>query len=654
MNRSPTFLTIALLLLALFAPDTAAAKAKKVAKADPPSYHRAFAQLDAGHVNEAADYAQHGNDPALNTVLRAAYMAQPGNDVSFDELAAFINNNPDWPNLKGIVVIAEQKLPATTPNAQVIAWFQTHPPQTLSAFYRYIDALNTANQTADIVPLVLTRWVEGDFTPDELISFHARYETILNSDANWARLDHLLWKNDVTNARRAFAFASDEMKSTAEARLALANQSNNADYFLARVPPNWQHTPGLLYERLRIDVRGNHDDDAVDLLMHAPAELGKPEAWWDQRQILVHRYIQKHNYAVAYQLAAENGQTDNKPLVQAEFLAGWLALRYLNEPDEARQHFQTLYDNASTPISRARGAYWLGRCYEALNDKNAAEQAYENAAALNTTFYGQLASARLYENPVIHALPEPPVPQAVRQAFFNRNAIRAISRLHAIGEDARAQSFFHAATEAAQRRVDFVLLTELAYSIQRPDLAIEAFKAANQKNMLMGSAGFPLLNHPLPASPEPAFTHALIRQESMFAPVATSPVGAHGLMQLMRNTAAEVARKLDIKFIEKKLDNPDYNLKLGTSFVQQQIDGFNGSYILALAGYNAGPHRVREWMNQIGDPRTAEVDPIDWIEEIPLPETRNYVQRIIENLEIYRARLNGGQAPLLILKDLKR
>ena len=283
-----------------------------------------------------------------------------------------------------------------------------------------------------------------------------------------------------------------------------------------------------------------------------------------------------------------------------------------------------------------------------------AGQAYETAAALNITYYGQLAAARIYAHPTINAEPEPAIPQTVRNAFMNRDLIRAVEHLSAIGELDRAHSFFHAAAEAAQQRVDFVLLTELAYHIERPDFAVEAGKAASQKNMLMASGGFPLLVRSLPRPPDPAFTYALIRQESMFNPEARSPAGAEGLMQLMPSTAKDIAKKHGIRYRPGMLMDVDTNLRLGTAFVQDQVDSFEGSYVLALAGYNAGPHRVREWMEQIGDPRQPDVDVVDWVEAIPVYETRNYVQRIMELLQVYRARLAGGQAPLLLLQDLKR
>jgi soluble lytic murein transglycosylase len=313
-----------------------------------------------------------------------------------------------------------------------------------------------------------------------------------------------------------------------------------------------------------------------------------------------------------------------------------------------------LYDNASTPISRARGAYWLGRTYEVLGNKNAAEQSYEDAAAFNTAYYGQLAATRLYTNPVLTAKADPPLPEAVRRSFMSRDLIHAIVQLADIGENDRAHTFFHAATETATERAEFIVLTEIAAHMRRPDLGIQAVKAASQKNMLIETGGFPLVSMHIPTPPESAFTHALIRQESMFNPDASSGVGARGLMQLMPRTAKDVARKLGIRYKETLLSHPDYSLKLGTAFVQEQIEHFNGSYVLALAGYNAGPGRVHEWIGEFGDPRNGTIDPIDWVELIPMQETRNYVQRIIESLQIYRAKLAGGQSRLLIINDLRR
>lgn len=643
----------ALLLLGLLAFCGGVAPAG-AADLNAQNYRHAFALIDSGHALQAEVFAARGHDPVLNKVIRGIVMAQPGNDAGFEEMADFIIRNPDWPNLKGVEAIAEQKIPTTAPAIKVVGWFQTYPPVSLAGFYRYIDALNTTGQTQNVTNLIRTRWIEGDFSAEELAAFRARFQQFLGDDEIWARLDHLLWKADVAGTRHMYPYVNAGLKALAEARLGLATRSSNVDSLIERVPRDMLSDPGLLFERLRWHVHNNQDDQAVNILKHAPEQLGKPEAWWEQRQIMVRRFMDNKDYDQAYELAANHGPLEGKPLVESEFLSGWLALRFLDSLEDARRHFQTVLDRAATPVSRARGAYWLGRTYEAHGDKANAQQLYETAAALNITYYGQLAAARIYEHPIISATPEPTIPPTVRNAFYSRDVIRAIERLDAIGEHDRAHGFFHAAIEAAQQRADFALLTELAYRIERPDFAIEAGKAATQKNMLMAAGGFPLLGRNLPRPPDPAFTHALIRQESMFNPEAHSPAGAEGLMQLMPATAKGVAKKLGMRFKAQSLADPDINLRLGTTFVQDQINSFDGSYILALAGYNAGPHRVREWMTQIGDPRKNGVDVIDWIELIPVSETRNYVQRIMESLQVYRARLAGGKAPLQIMQDLRR
>ena len=636
-----------IVIMGLPAPSTAASF-------DNQYYRRAFGALDAGHAEQAYNSAQHGADPVLNKVLRSYYMSEPGNDIGFSELANFISENPDWPNLRGILMIAEQKIPSGATNDQIINWFTAHSPLTLTGFYRYIDALDTTGRTKDVTRLIVSRWTDGSFTPDEMIAFHSRFERYLNTGVNENRLNHLLWKNEMGDVRRMYPYVDAAHKALAEARLALANQNSNAGMFVSHVPVDLQNDPGLLFERLRWYIRNHMDDAALDILQHAPDDRGNPEAWWEQSQVIIRRLMEQHDFKSAYQLANDHGQKEGKTLVQAEFMAGWLALRFLNQPRDALAHFQILYDNASTPISRARGAYWLGRTEETLGDKNAAQQSYETAASLNITYYGQLASTRLYTNPVMHVLTEPTIPEAFRQKFMSRDLIQATIKLHILGENDRARHFFNAAKEACFQRADFVLLTDVAYEMHRPDLAIETAKAAHQKNIVISSGGYPVLSKPIPHPPEPAFTHAIIRQESMFNTDATSPVGAQGLMQLMPSTARDVARKIGVRYKSSLLDDPDYNLRLGTNFIQNQLDMFDGSYILALAGYNAGPRHVREWIAIFGDPRSANTDPVDWVEEIPVSETRNYVQRIIESLQIYRARLNGGQAPLMIIKDLKR
>ncbi len=621
---------------------------------DAQNYRHAFAAVDSGHVEQVEMFAARGRDPVLNKVLRGYAMALPGNDYSFDDLAGFMTENPDWPNLKGIQMIAEQKLPPSAQPIQLVNWFTAHPPITQAAFYKLIDALGIVGQNDRAATLIRTRWMESDMNADELAAYHARFGAYLNANVNYERLDHWLWKGDVGNIRRTYPYVDAGHKALAEARLKLATSPAHEAAIVASVPADLRNDPGLQYEILRWKIRDHDDEAAINILQSAAANQGKPEQWWEERQVIIRRLIEARDFSRAYALAAAHGQITSKTLVQGEFLAGWLALRFLKQPEIARDHFQDVYDSSQTPMSRARGAYWLGRSYEALGQKTEAEQAYEDAAALNVTYYGELATMRIFANPVMRVQPEPAIPAPARNSFFDRDLIRAIEHLYNLGDHERTRIFFKAAVDAAQQRAEFVMLTELAYRLHHPDYAIQAGKAANQKNMLIGPGGYPLLEHALPSQPEPAFTHALIRQESLFNPDALSPVGARGLMQLMPATAREEAKKLGVRYRDSMLGDVDMNLRLGSAYVQRQIDSFNGSYVLALAGYNAGPGRVREWMREFGDPRSPEIDAVDWVELIPIYETRNYVQRIIESLQIYRARLHGGTAPLNIINDLKR
>lgn len=617
-------------------------------------YAEAFDAMRAGRTETVSAALARGSDPVLNKVLKAYLMAQPGNDYGFDELAAFITENPDWPGLKGVQMIAEQKIPPYGRPEQIVNWFNAYPPSTLAGFYRHMDALQAMGSTRIAQSLIRNKWIEGSFSKNDMEAFRSRYGSLLEGRDHRARLDRLLWEENATAAAAMYPLLGPAYKALGEARLALAAGKKNAPALLKKVPTSLQNDAGLLFERLRWRRLKNDDKGAIEILLGAPGGLGKPEEWWKERHIIARRLMERRNFSLAYKIVARHGLSPGFAYAQAEFLAGWLALRPLNNPAAAETHFKHLIQATNAPISQARGHYWLGRALETLGHRREAEQAYESAAVLNTTFYGQLAITRLYAQPTIAAAAEPSIPSAVRDAFFSRDIVQAVEKLYRLGENARAETYFRAAANYASQRVEFALLLDLAYELDRPDLAVVAAKAANQKNFILRGGAYPLLAANIPTPPDIAFTHALIRQESEFRTDAGSAAGARGLMQLMPATAKNVAKKIGVGFSPQRLSEPDYNLALGTHFIQSQIDNFDGSYILALAGYNAGPRRVREWVDLFGDPRTKDIDPVDWIELIPIYETRNYVQRIIENLQFYRARMAGEAVPLEIVQDLKR
>jgi len=466
-----------------------------------------------------------------------------------------------------------------------------------------------------------------------------------------------LWDGQDAAARRLFPLVGDDWKALAEARMALAEEARNAEALLARVPSDLRDNPGLVYERLRWRRRADQDDAALEILDRQPKKLDRPELWWNERNILVRRAIEKADYAQAYRLAKNHGLPDGKGLADAEFLAGWLALRFLDKPAAALAHFERLHKNVTAPISRGRGAYWAGRAAEVVGDKAAARKWFEQATQYGTTFYGQLAASQLDRAPKLPTGNDPALTKEAMAAFHKRELVRVVEGLTQIeGRSSdRVGQFLRRLGSDADSHEEYTLAARLAQEIRRPDLQVAIAKNAAQDGLALAE-GYPLLDLKDIPKPEPALVHALIRRESTFNTNAVSPAGARGLMQLMPATAQQVATKLGIKKHQpsKLTADPDYNIKLGTSYIADLLDRFNGSYVLAIAAYNGGDGRVRKWLDTLGDPRSPRVDVIDWIEMIPIYETRNYVQRVMEDTMVYRARLNGGRAPASLEQELKR
>ncbi len=621
-----------------------------------PSYPRALKDLDKGREGKARILLARGPDVVLNEVILGRLMAQPGNEYAFDELAGFITIHPDWPDLKGIRMIAEQKIPTSFSHKQVINWFKAYSPLTDSGFVRYIDALNATGKENLAIKLVRNRWIEKNFCKKALLAFRSRYAPLLRLKDNRARFNRLLWDGKISSARYMYRFLRKGDKALGKARIALTKNKGRISPLLKGVPKSMQNDAGLLYERMKWRKRHGLYKGVLEILEKPPAKLFRPKAWWRERHIMARRLMEKKRFKRAYHLITKHGlsSTDGFEYLQAEFLAGFLALRLLDQPQKAEKHFNRLTKAANAPVSKARAYYWVGRTHEKLKRKDAAEQAYEVAATFNTTYYGQLAISKLYTSPTIRASSEPTIPSHVRDIFFSHVVIRVTQKLARLGDYKRARRFFMASASYAVNRVEFALLMEIAHMLEKPDWAIKAAKKAAQKGFLLTGAAYPILSIEIPTPPDLAFTHALIRQESLFQADAGSSAGARGLMQLMPATAKGICRKMGISYRRSRLHDPAYNLKLGTYFIQKQIDDFDGSFILALAGYNAGPRRARQWAATFGDPRRARIDPIDWVELLPIYETRNYIQRILENLQFYRARLNGGQARLMIVEDLRR
>lgn len=621
--------------------------------ADEAALRAAVRDADRGRWAEAERLMARHHASLDGRVLAWMDYGRPDSTADYADIAAFIDANPDWPGLNTLRRNAEMRMPALDPQ-QVIAWFDAHPPLTMVGFNRYADALlSQADQSERALDIIRRRYVTGSFGVNDERDFRLKYAAYLRPQDHWNRMDRLLWDGDEDGAKRMLPIMEPGRRAVAVARMALADMAPNADALLAQVPAVLQSEPGITYERLRWRRRNNMDAAALEILQNPPADMPRPELWWTEKHIMIRRLMERGQIRDAYDLAASHGlRPGGAGFIQGEFLAGWLSLQRLAQPEVALAHFARLYDGDPSPTAQSRAGFWAGRACEKLGRAEDARRWYAAAAVHGSTFYGMMAAEAINQP---ESIPVAPAPSAAARAAFDRADLVRVTRLlaHALGnDDDRVGQFLRRLSQQATTPDDFVLTARLALELQQRDIGVGISRLSLQKGIVLADAGYPVLPH-LPNQPEPSLVQALIRQESSFKVDAASGAGALGLMQLMPSTAQQLARRLGIKPNQGKLTrDAEYNIRLGSLYMNDLIDRFGGSYILAIAAYNAGPGRVAGWIRDYGDPRIDAVDPLDWMETIPIAETRIYVQRVLENMHVYRLRMGARVSPMST--DLKR
>jgi len=458
-------------------------------------------------------------------------------------------------------------------------------------------------------------------------------------------------------ARDMLALLSPDQKALAEARMALRAGDRGADALVSALPVSLQNSPGIAYERVMTLARAGQGDSAMGMMSELPTALpdGESQArMWKLRSALVVAALKAGDSRGAYQAAANSGVAAGPDGAEAEFYAGWLALSRLKDPKLADEHFAKLEAIGSSPITQGRALYWRGRAAEAAGDTMNAQLFYADAAKYQTTFYGLLAAAKTGQTTLTLGK-DPEVTAADRARFEDREEIRAARMLAEIGAKDTFKGFVVSLAETLPSGAEAALLVDLVRGYGDQDLSMKVVRTAAQHGFILPERGYPVRTPPTVAgAPETAFILGITRQESGFDPHVRSGAGAEGMMQLMPGTAAILARKLGYSYGGGRLDDPDFNMQLGSAYLGQLVDQFSGSYVMAAAAYNAGPGRPTEWSTYCGDPRATSTDPSDFIECIPFSETRNYVMRVLEATQVYRARLAGGSAPLTLAADLKR
>jgi soluble lytic murein transglycosylase len=634
----------------------ATAEEKPVSATDLALYKEAFAAAARRQWEQARRTAARASDQLPAKVIAWMEMGAESNTVPFAEIARFIDDNPDWPGLGLLRGRAEEAIDPATPPKLVIAWFGKRTPLTTDGRVALARALLDIGQTAAGEAMLGRAWIDGNFRSRQEVAFLRKYRKRLTTADHRARLDRLLWDGRRRQAERMLRRVDPVNRPLAIARIRLRERHGGVDAAIRRLSKQELRDPGLLYERLRWRRRKGRDLDAMEILRNAPQQMVRPDRWWTERSIIARRMLARGRIADAMHAASEHGLTPaaGAQYAEAEWLSGWIELRFLNRPKAALERFARLHETMKTPASRARAAYWAARAAAVTGDTVETSRWYAVAATHAGTYHGQLAAHHAPPGSKPAPVPADPRPTPGQRAAFEANElVRIVHRLVAIGERDRIDPFLLKASRLNPAPGYKALPARLARQLGRRDLGVRIARAAYRDGILLATDGYPII--PMPdGRPERALSLAVARQESNFKVDVSSHAGARGLMQLMPSTAMAVAREIKQHFSKARLtSDPAYNVRLGRAYLAMLLDQFNGSYVLSLSAYNAGPGNVSKWIRAYGDPRDTKVDVVDWIEMIPYTETRNYVQRVLANLQVYRQLLGAPQLASMET-DLKR
>ncbi|WP_342716003.1 lytic transglycosylase domain-containing protein [Marivita hallyeonensis] len=588
---------------------------------------------------------------ALDVILWHYLRAGQGSER---EVTDFVSRNPDWPGLAFLKEKSEAAM--TSASAETIRTFYAgHVPETGAGALSLARAHLTADDREAAHDVITTAWLTLSLTAEEQASFVDTYGELL-APLHPERLDVMLWRGWISNAQAMLPLVDDGWDALSAARLGLRSDAAGVDALIDAVPAGLSADAGLAFERFAWRMRKGRTEDSIELLLARSSSketLGKPEFWARQRADLTRRMMRAGDYDLAYRIASSHHLDSGSRFADLEWLSGYISLRFLNDAEQAAEHFEAFRGAVDTPISLGRAGYWLGRAHEALGDDAAAAEAYAFGAEYQTSFYGLLAAERGGIAPDARLSGEEQFPDWRDAAFTDSSVFEAAVLLLDANETALAERFLTHLAESLSR-TEIGQMGQMLEDLGQPHIQVMLGKRAAQFGHEVHAPYYALhpvaeVGHAVP----PELVLAIARRESEFDHRVVSPVGALGLMQVMPATAREVAGWLDVEYSETKLlTDPVYNAVLGGTYLERLADQFDGNAVMMAAAYNAGPSRPIRWMNERGDPRQGGMEIIDWIEHIPFAETRNYVMRVTESLPVYRARLGRPPHPVPFSEEL--
>ena len=606
---------------------------------------KAISEMQKSKWSSALKIAKKAKDKSIYNFIQWRHLLTSGNQASFYDYQVFLNKNSDYPRISRVKYLAEHKLSTESVSPKkIIKWFGENDP--LSGYGKMIlgESHILIGDKNKGTRLIKEGWVTADLSKNELKYFRKKYKKYLNADDYIKRADYLAWNGDRWDLQRLIRYLPKDYELLYNARHLLMSKGYGVDQAIANVPQKFKNDAGLNYDRLKWRRKKGRVDSSTEILLKIRNDkdyLVRPDKWWKEREIISRALLYKKKYEISYKISSNHGMTEGSEYAAAEWMSGWIALSFLNDPITAKDHFKNFYENVSYPISLSRGAYWLGRAYEKIGEREQSNNWYREATKYLTTYYGQLAFLKLNPNGKFELEKDMEIDPKYRIQFFNKELVKISYLLDELKKDKYTKHILrHLANDNIAKGSE-VLAAELATSINRYDFAIQVSKIASYQKRFHNKYNYPIISTPKYINkrkiPESALILSIIRQESEFDLEANSHAGAKGLMQLMPYTAKLVSKQAKLPYSKSRLTtDPEYNINLGSHYIAGLILQYDGAYPFAVAAYNAGPNRVKYWKKINKDPQKKQVDYVDWVELIKFRETRNYVQRVMENYNVYR------------------
>ncbi len=618
------------------------------------STQEVFKHINGKNWQQAESIAKDsGNKLLLKIVSSQKFLDKEAGSNNFAVVISFINANPNWAEISKLKKRAEKYLNYDTDPKIIVEWFSKNPPQTEDGhkFYAFASTKLNKNPNKEIIR---NGWIYGEFSKAEEQKYYAEFKPYFTEEDHIKKIEELLWKGSIVRAQQLLPLVSTNYQKSFTAEMVAIENKPTADQLFSKIPDQY-YTSGLLFHYLKFKKKEEPDTKIIKLFDKVKTNYPHKHDWWRLQAYYARELIDRKRFTEAYKVASKILATSARDLSDQQFLLGWLALRFIKKPDWALAHFNKFNDIVKQPISVARGKYWLARTLEVKGDHQKAKKLYQEASSYGYTFYGQLSSVEL-KNDKIHLPPKPTVTSESQHLLKNNELIQAVKLLVDYDMPALAKTYAKAAIEQASTPAQILLITEQMRRLKNPYYSVEIAKIASQNHTFILDYSFPTPYNITSSPIETALAYGVIRHESVFDQYVIGGVNERGLMQLRENTACITAKSIGVQCsLEKLTRDPYYNIKLGTHHLKDLLEKHTGSYILSIAAYNAGSHRVVKWIEAFGDPRKMKNirQVIDWMELIPFYGTRDYVQRVLENAQIYRAILNKSNK-LHLKQDLLR